>query len=509
VSGGGWERFLAYAAHARSKPTFDVEERDPRLDLARRLSELIAKAAEDPPTLTLDDLRPPDDPFRHRVSFTSVECDQWLNAWARADSTSLARALARFRGADSDVGQRFDRFVDAAAEAAAAGSMEHDPRWALTTASLLNFGLEPHSLPIVTGGLFKGLERRLGWDGAPGPSTPLRDQYAAHLRFAREADRRMRQHGIPVRDMLDAQALIYVCAHHRPLWADDPAPDPPERGQIDPATRPPGRQGPPAPYLSICMMYRDGAEYLREWVEFHRLVGAERFFLYDNGSTDGSNDVLAPYVEEGIVEIRAWPEPFGGGRALPGAYNDCLDRHRHDSRWIAFIDMDEFLFSPSGEPLPKMLAGYESWPGVCVNWALFGTSGHQTMPGGLVIESYGMRADDPELNNKVKLIVDPVRTLEARGPHHFLFREGLPVDENQWPVRGWFTKSVSFSRLRVNHYWSKSEDEWQRKLQLWEARGQRRHSHVFGALKEKMSARLDETIRIYVPALRAKVRKGA
>ena len=38
-------------------------------------------------------------------------------------------------------------------------------------------------------------------------------------------------------------------------------------------------------YLAASTIYRDDAEYLPEWIEFHRLVGVERFFLYDNGST--------------------------------------------------------------------------------------------------------------------------------------------------------------------------------------------------------------------------------
>ena len=40
------------------------------------------------------------------------------------------------------------------------------------------------------------------------------------------------------------------------------------------------------PYLAICAVYRNEAPYLREWIEFHRLVGVERFFLYNNRSTD-------------------------------------------------------------------------------------------------------------------------------------------------------------------------------------------------------------------------------
>lgn len=39
-------------------------------------------------------------------------------------------------------------------------------------------------------------------------------------------------------------------------------------------------------YLSIGAIFKDEAPYLAEWIEFHRLVGVEHFFLYDNLSTD-------------------------------------------------------------------------------------------------------------------------------------------------------------------------------------------------------------------------------
>src|SRR5919198_6692821 len=81
-------------------------------------------------------------------------------------------------------------------------------------------------------------------------------------------------------------------------------------------------------YLSACTLYKDHAEYLREWIEFHRLVGVERFFLYDNESTDDHEEVLAPYVERGIVEVQPWPTPPSVERGVPwsiiGAFNDCV-----------------------------------------------------------------------------------------------------------------------------------------------------------------------------------------
>ena len=117
--------------------------------------------------------------------------------------------------------------------------------------------------------------------------------------------------------------------------------------------------------------------------------------------------MLAPYVAAGIVTSYDWPLFPGQGEA----YEHCLREHGRQSRWIAFIDLDEFLFSPTGKPLPEVLPDYEQWPAVAVNWATFGTSGHRTPPPGLTIENYLRRAaDQTETKEYVKCIVDPSRT---------------------------------------------------------------------------------------------------
>jgi hypothetical protein len=211
------------------------------------------------------------------------------------------------------------------------------------------------------------------------------------------------------------------------------------------------------PYLSICTMYRDHASYLLEWLEFHRLVGAEHFFLYDNGSVDDHLEVLGPYLHEGIVEVHEWPIHPG----LAAAFDHCVEHHRLDSRWIAFIDIDEFLFSPTGKALAEILAGYEQYPGVCVTRADFGTSGHQSKPPGLVIENYlRRRTYTPGAETHMKSIVDPARVVRCRNAHWFDYADaGSAVDENEQPVAAVlpFTKSpASLSLLRINHYVTKS-----------------------------------------------------
>src|SRR5262245_48829439 len=61
--------------------------------------------------------------------------------------------------------------------------------------------------------------------------------------------------------------------------------------------------------LSFCMIFQNDAPYLKEWIEFHRLVGGQHFYLYNNLSTDNYQEVLAPYIREGIVELIDWPFP--------------------------------------------------------------------------------------------------------------------------------------------------------------------------------------------------------
>src|SRR5262249_55428236 len=160
----------------------------------------------------------------------------------------------------------------------------------------------------------------------------------------------------------------------------------------------------------------------------------------------------------------------------------CVAQNRLESRWIAFIDIDEFLFATGGEDLPTVLADFEAFPGVGANWVVFGSSGHLRQPKELVTRSYLRRAsfdirvafppllrpggyvrnmgDYPRFCRHIKSIVDPREVIKVLTPHSFRYRKDRrAVDETATPIRAGFHDSmsdaVSVSRLRINHYWSK------------------------------------------------------
>ena len=262
------------------------------------------------------------------------------------------------------------------------------------------------------------------------------------------------------------------------------------------------------PYLAACMIYGDrDAVYVPEWIEFHLLVGVETFFLYDNGNLDQHRDVLRPYLDDGVVVLHQWP---GAPVRQRDAFNHCLRVHGAEPRWIAFLDADEFLYCPRGKPVPEVLRDFERWPGVGVNEAMFGTSGHLTRPHGLVIESYLWLAVNRS-HTWIKSIVDPSRVAYSYGGHHCAYRSGHAVDIHKRPIDGWHTKSYVQARLRINHYFTKSLEEYRAKCTTPRAETGEPRAPLDLERLRRIEARYsrDETILRYLDPLRSALRRRA
>ena len=89
---------------------------------------------------------------------------------------------------------------------------------------------------------------------------------------------------------------------------------------------------------------------LIEWIELNRILGVQYFTFYNYSVANNIGHVLSYYTKRGIVEVLPWNMPlsvkdpeeihyYGQLAAL----NDCLYRDRHKTKYIAFIDIDEFI----------------------------------------------------------------------------------------------------------------------------------------------------------------------
>lgn len=220
-------------------------------------------------------------------------------------------------------------------------------------------------------------------------------------------------------------------------------------------------------YLAIACIAKNEGRYIREFIEFHLAVGVDRIYLFDNGSGDNTREILDNYIKSGKVVYFFFP----GERMQFVAYRYAVRYCKSYTRWLAFIDADEFLFSPT-ENLKAVLKDYEDAPAIGVNWVCFGPSGHQKRPDGFVIENYLETFADKDhlFNRHIKSIVNPKLVESINSPHYCRYKKGrFAVDENHQEIDGnarntpyrspAFTSHSNISRIRINHYITKSFED--------------------------------------------------
>lgn len=131
--------------------------------------------------------------------------------------------------------------------------------------------------------------------------------------------------------------------------------------------------------IALCAIFQNEASYLQEWIEFHKIVGVQHFYLYNNKSTDNYRMVLDPYIKAGEVDLIEWKYTTNSdGGNWPTiqmmAYNNVLELTRNNVKWLVVIDTDEFLFPVQVDTLQTFLSDFEGYAAVSVNWQMYGTS---------------------------------------------------------------------------------------------------------------------------------------
>ncbi len=213
--------------------------------------------------------------------------------------------------------------------------------------------------------------------------------------------------------------------------------------------------------LGMAAIIKNEAPYIAEWIEYHRMLGFDKIVIYDNESTDGLTEVLSPYIKDGLVDLYL----IKGKRRQTDAYNDVVRRYKRKIRYIATIDADEFILPLSSVDIKEKLETALSTPnvgGIAVNWACFGSSGHIEKPDGLVIENYLHRAnDDFEKNTRIKSIVNPRRVAFYEHAHFPVYKSGYyAVNFSMEKVNGAISAAPDYTVARINHYMTKSKEEF-------------------------------------------------
>jgi hypothetical protein len=213
--------------------------------------------------------------------------------------------------------------------------------------------------------------------------------------------------------------------------------------------------------LAVCVRVKNEGRFMPEFIAHHRLLGVEHFYLYDNNSSDEIATVLAPFIERGLVTIITWPTI----PATPSCYRHFFENHGTDAQWVAFIDADEFIIERTDGALMEHLTRMGSRPALGINYRYFGSSGHERIPDGLLLEAF-QRGDD-RMDDHVKVVAQPGQVLSFYNSHNFIYRSaGLARGVSGNMIFGTFSEPAVGSSLELNHYVYRSRQDYLGKLAL-------------------------------------------
>lgn len=214
--------------------------------------------------------------------------------------------------------------------------------------------------------------------------------------------------------------------------------------------------------VSLCLIFKDEASYLKEWLEYHKLIGVEHFYLYNNNSTDDFMKILQPYIDSNIITLHDWPRNY----AQVSAYEHCYRNYNKESHWIGFLDTDEFInvSVEAGNNLKLFLQKYNLYPSLHIFWRIFGTSGIMHKDNSqLITEQY--TSCWPFLCDVGKAFINNNWEFSTIWLHwHKASFFGIPLfaitDHYQFTPYGIVYPHFGYNpKIMINHYWTKSYEE--------------------------------------------------
>jgi hypothetical protein len=209
--------------------------------------------------------------------------------------------------------------------------------------------------------------------------------------------------------------------------------------------------------LVIACVFQNEAPFLREWIEFHRLLGVQHFILVNDRSNDDYEARLRPYTDQEIVTLIEYdcPQAYRGERWISyqrSVLDTMCRKLAGKARWLALIDVDEFLVPEFDETLVDLLRRHERSGAVWVRWEPFGTSYIPKLdPSRLIIEQLLLKRHFyPGSEMLGKSIVKP-HCVKRVDIHRSELNAGYTYHEfdpdNVQPNPS----------LKLHHYWSRDE----------------------------------------------------
>ena len=278
----------------------------------------------------------------------------------------------------------------------------------------------------------------------------------------------------------------------------------------------------PSRRAAVVGTMRDDGLYALEWIAHHIALGFEGIFIYTNDNADGSEILLRRLADHGVITL-VESETSGTVRPEVKAFEHALHlmHELRDHEWVLFVDSDEFLQLSAGyqhsvnrllDAVDAHFSG-EAPSAVLFEW-LWCNSGmvYQRQPG-LLMERFQHASQHWVVKPLVRL-----RDVESMRMQHIpaLRHDGFLVDSSFArldPDQAQKPRPPQYAGGRINHYWTKSFEEFSLKkargdaIKLADARFRDEYMRDFALFFEWNGPETPETHWPVDPVLLADVKR--
>lgn len=240
--------------------------------------------------------------------------------------------------------------------------------------------------------------------------------------------------------------------------------------------------------VALCVQIKLENNYIREWIEYHKKLGFDRIFIYDNNDAQGEiiDDVIDDYIKSGYVII---DKSFMNIKFIQiESYNKCINTYKDEYDWICFIDLDEFIYIEDFDTIQEFLSSnkkFEKFDSIALQWVTYKDNGYIEVSSHSVLknfdnqfnisEDYSMqslfktivncnsvkRYDDLFFGDAHKLANPDITICDTDGNYLHFLNATIQPNINHIYIKHFITKSLSeFINQKISRgiYWQKYEN---------------------------------------------------
>lgn len=238
--------------------------------------------------------------------------------------------------------------------------------------------------------------------------------------------------------------------------------------------------------LAIMAIFKNEQDYMEEWLDHHISQGFNQLYLYSNDPNIHSYTYLSNPKYISYIKLINWVDKknIGSQTIQRQAYTHCVQNYSHNCQFLLMLDLDEFIipiktYSKVSDYIIELKHQWNQIKAFKIQRYDFGSNGHITKPPGLIMSNYILHEKKCS-SYKTLANTDYIdKKLDFYGVHDYnlyfdkpgkIYNNYFGYHETGFP-NSCKSNTQNEIPLVINHYYTKSYEEYLNRCELWKQGG--------------------------------------